>query len=158
MTGITAGRAGRFHPLQVTVGDRILIVDDDPACIVLLTTVLREIGAEVRGVSEASEALRAFHQFEPDIVLLDLHMPAPDGFEILRSLRMPRAFAGYLPVVVLTADTSLDARDLALELGADDFLNKPLDRTEIAVRVRNLLLTRRLYRQIAGQSPTPDTT
>jgi len=139
------------------LGDRILIVDDDPASVLLLSTVLRQMGAEVRGVSASSEALRAFHQFEPDLVLLDLHMPAPDGFEILRSLRAPRAFAGYLPVLVLTADTSTEARDAALELGADDFLNIPLDRAEIVVRVRNLLLTRRLYRQIAGLStpPTP---
>jgi len=135
------------------MADRILIVDDDPASILLLTTVLRELGAEVRGVSESGDALRAFHQFEPDLVVLDLHMPAPDGLEILRALRLPRAFAGYLPVVVLTADTGTDARDAALELGANDFLTKPLDRTEIVVRARNLLLTRLLYRHLSGFPP-----
>ena len=138
----------------MAVADRILIVDDDPASIHLLTTVLREIGAEVRGVSESSDALRAFHQFEPDLVILDLHMPAPDGLEILQALRIPRAFAGYLPVVVMTADGSTDARDAALELGANDFLTKPLDRTEIVVRARNLLLTRLLYRHLAGFPPS----
>jgi putative two-component system response regulator len=141
--------------VAVTMADRILIVDDDPASILLLTAVLREIGAEVCGVSESSEALRAFHRFEPDLVILDLHMPAPDGIEILRALRLPRAFAGYLPVVVLTADTGTDARDTALDLGANDFLTKPLDRTEIVVRVRNLLLTRLLYRHLAGSPPRP---
>jgi len=135
------------------MADRILIVDDDPASILLLTTVLRELGAEVRGVSESGDALRAFHQFEPDLVVLDLHMPAPDGLEILRALRLPRAFAGYLPVVVLTADAGTDARDAALELGANDFLTKPLDRTEIVVRARNLLLTRLLYRHLSGFPP-----
>ena len=135
------------------MADRILIVDDDPASILLLTTVLRELGAEVRGVSESGDALRAFHQFEPDLIVLDLHMPAPDGLEILRALRLPRAFAGYLPVVVLTADASTDARDAALELGANDFLTKPLDRTEIVVRARNLLLTRLLYRHLSGFPP-----
>jgi cyclic di-GMP phosphodiesterase len=142
------------------LGDRILIIDEDPASVLLLTTVLREMGAEVRGVAEPRDAVRAFHQFEPDLVVLDVHMPAPDGFEILRKLRTPRAFAGYLPVVVLTADASVEARDAALELGADDFLNKPLDRMEIIVRVRNLLLTRRMYLRLAGQSarPTPRTT
>ncbi len=136
------------------LGERILIVDDDPASILLLSAVLRETGADVRGVTEPGDALRAFHQFEPDLVLLDLRMPGPDGFDILRCLRTPRAFAGYLPVVVLTADATTEARDAALELGADDFLTKPLDRTEIVVRVRNLLLTRRLYLQLAGLSPT----
>jgi putative two-component system response regulator len=140
------------------LGDRILIIDEDPASVLLLTTVLREIGAEVRGVTEPRDALRAFRQFEPDLVLLELHRPAPDGFEILRKLRTPRAFAGYLPVVVLTTDTSVEARDAAFGLGADDFLNKLLDRAEIVVRVRNLLLTRRLYLRLAGLGPaTPCT-
>jgi putative two-component system response regulator len=76
-------------------------------------------------------------------------MTAPDGHEILQNLRTPRVFAGYLPVVVLTADTTRSARDTAFLLGADDFLNKPLDRTEVVVRVRNLLLTRRLYLDLA---------
>ena len=138
------------------MAERVLIIDDDPASTLLLTAVLDEIGVEVRVENRSSAALAAYHAFEPDLIVLDLHMPDPDGLEILRSLRTPRAFAGYLPVIVLTADTSKAARDTALLLSADDFLNKPLDRTEVVVRVRNLLLTRRLYLDLAGCSRTQD--
>jgi putative two-component system response regulator len=133
----------------MAMADRILIVDDDSASTLLLTTVLEEMGAQVLTVKESSAAVGAFYEFEPDLVVLDLEMPAPDGHEILQNLRTPRVFAGYLPVVVLTADTTRSARDTAFLLGADDFLNKPLDRTEVVVRVRNLLLTRRLYLDLA---------
>jgi putative two-component system response regulator len=86
-----------------------------------------------------------FREFEPDIVLLDMRMPQPDGLELLRRLRSARDSLGFLPVIVLTADTSLVARNSALILGADEFLTKPLERTEVVLRVRNLLHTRELY-------------
>jgi putative two-component system response regulator len=92
---------------------------------------------------------QAFEEFEPDIVLLDLHMPDPDGLELLRRLRSARLSLGYLPVVVLTGDTSRLARNSALLLGADDFLTKPLDGDEVVLRVRNLLRTRELYLELA---------
>jgi putative two-component system response regulator len=82
-------------------------------------------------------------------VLLDLHMPNPDGLEVLRRLRGVRESLGFLPVIVLTADTGHVARNAALILGADEFLTKPLDRTEVVLRVRNLLRTRRLYVELA---------
>jgi putative two-component system response regulator len=82
-------------------------------------------------------------------MLLDLHMPAPDGLEILRNLRSVRESLGFLPVIVLTGDTGRTARNSALLLGADDFLTKPLDRQEVVLRVRNLLRTRRLYVELA---------
>jgi putative two-component system response regulator len=89
-------------------------------------------------------------EFEPDILLLDLHMPQPDGLEILRTLRGARTALGFLPVIVLTGDTGRTARNSALVLGADDFLLKPLDRQEVVLRVRNLLRTRRLYAELAN--------
>jgi signal transduction histidine kinase len=93
--------------------------------------------------------MRAFIEFQPDLVLLDLHMPSPDGFEILRELRDARSRLGFLPVVVLTGDTGPVARNTALRLGADDYLTKPLDRNEVVLRVRNLLSARRLHVELA---------
>jgi putative two-component system response regulator len=93
---------------------------------------------------------RSFNEFEPDIVLLDLHMPDVDGQEVLRRLRGARESLGFLPVVVLTSDTSRLARNSALLLGADDFLTKPLDRTEVVLRVRNLLRMRELFVDLAA--------
>ena len=130
---------------------RVLIVDDEPANVVLLESMLAdESELEVRTVTDSGLAEREFMEFEPDIVLLDLHMPKPDGIEILTRLRGPRSSLGFLPVIVLTADTTRVARNSALLLGADDFLIKPLDREEVVLRVRNLLRTRALYKELAA--------
>jgi len=130
---------------------RVLIVDDEPANILLLESMLAEQpDLEFKSITDSRLAEREFLDFEPDIVLLDLHMPKPDGIEILGRLRSARESLGFLPVVVLTADTSRLARNSALVLGADDFLLKPLDREEVLLRVRNLLHTRRLYTELAS--------
>jgi len=130
---------------------RVLIVDDEPANALLLESMLAdEPDLELKSVTDSRLAEQEFLEFEPDIVLLDLHMPKPDGIEILTRLRSARESLGYLPVVVLTGDTTRLARNSALMLGADDFLLKPLEREEVLLRVRNLLHTRRLYTELAS--------
>lgn len=130
---------------------RVLIIDDEPANVLLLESMLAEQPElEVKSVTDSRLAEREFLDYEPDIVLLDLHMPKPDGIEILTRLRSVRESLGFLPVIVLTGDTSRLARNSALLLGADDFLLKPLDREEVLLRVRNLLHTRRLYTDLAS--------
>jgi putative two-component system response regulator len=124
---------------------RILLVDDDPANLLLLESFLAGTATKTWSVSDSRLVEQAFLRFEPDLVLLDLRMPPPDGLEILRRLRSARQSLGFLPVIVLTADSSRVARNSALLLGADDFLTKPLDRTEVVFKVRNLLHTRQLY-------------
>jgi putative two-component system response regulator len=129
---------------------RILIVDDEPANVMLLEAFLERTATEIRSVTNSHLVEATFVEFAPDIVLLDLHMPDPDGLELLRRLRSARASVGFLPIIVLTADTTKVARNSALLLGADDFLTKPLDRTEVVLRVRNLLHTRELYLELAN--------
>jgi putative two-component system response regulator len=128
---------------------RILIVDDEPSNVLLLEAYLGDSNTEIRSVTDSRLVEQEFNDFEPDIVLLDLRMPHPDGLEILQRLRSARLSLGYLPVIVLTADTSTVARNSALLLGADDFLTKPLDPDEVVLRVRNLLRTRELYVELA---------
>jgi len=128
---------------------KVLIVDDDPDNVLLLETFLSQDAESIRTVTDSRLAEQAFNEFVPDIVLLDLHMPDPDGLEILRRLRSVRASLGFIPFVVLTGDTGTVARNSALVLGADDFLTKPLDRHEVVLRVRNLLRTRQLYLDLA---------
>src|SRR5450759_195298 len=135
---------------------RILIVDDEPSNVLLLETFLADSEHEIRSVTDSHQVEQAFAEFEPDIVLLDLHMPKPDGLEILRRLRSARDSLGFLPVVMLTGDTGRVARNSALILGADDFLTKPLDRSEVVLRVRNLLRTRRLYQELAESKAARD--
>jgi putative two-component system response regulator len=131
------------------VSGRILIVDDEPANVFLLEAMLEHTGGEIRSLNDSRQVEQVFAEFEPDIVLLDLHMPDPDGLEVLRRLRSARTSLGFLPVIVLTSDTGRVARNSALILGADDFLTKPLDRDEVVLRVRNLLRTRQLYAELA---------
>ncbi|HET6310920.1 MAG TPA: response regulator [Candidatus Nitrosotalea sp.] len=129
---------------------KILIVDDDPDTAELLVRFVTSDTTETRVVTESAQAERAFEEFEPDLVLLDLHMPDLDGFEVLRRLQGARTALGFLPVIVLTGDTGKSARNEALVLGADDFITKPLDRHEVVLRVRNLLHTRQLYTDLAN--------
>jgi DNA-binding response OmpR family regulator len=127
---------------------RILIVDDEPANVLLLETILSDIGTEIRSLTDSRQVEQKFEEYEPDIVLLDLHMPEPDGLEILRRLSGLRSQM-FVPVVVLTADSTKIARQSALVLGADDFLTKPFDQFEVRLRVRNLLRTRALYVELS---------
>ena len=131
------------------MSDRILIIDDDPDGVEMLERFLADAGSDIRSLTDSKLFERAFKDFEPDLVLLDLHMPDPDGLELLRRIRSARDSLGYLPVIVLTGDGTKAARNTALILGADDFLTKPLDRNEVALRARNLLRTRRLYVELA---------
>jgi len=131
------------------VSGRILIVDDEPSNVLLLESMLEDTAGEIRGLTDSKQVEHVFAEFEPDIVLLDLHMPDPDGLEVLRRLRSARTSLGFLPVIMLTGDTGKVARNAALILGADDFLTKPLDRNEVVLRVRNLLRTRQLYADLA---------
>ncbi|HKB34606.1 MAG TPA: HAMP domain-containing sensor histidine kinase [Candidatus Dormibacteraeota bacterium] len=131
---------------------RVLVVDDSEADVEMIRRCLADDAIEIRGVTDSAQAERVFTEFEPDCVLLDLHMPEPDGLEILRRIRDVRSRLGFLPVLVLTSDIGPVARSNALDLGADDFLTKPLDRQAVVLRVRNLLSTRRLHVDLARAS------
>ena len=132
--------------------DRVLIIDDSDDDVEMLERFLVDADTEVRGLTDSTQAEVVFAEFKPDLVLLDLHMPPPDGLEILRRLRDSRGVLNLLPVVVLTGDVGPAARNTALDLGAVDYLTKPLDRQAVVVRVRNLLATRRLYTALVRSS------
>jgi len=125
---------------------RILIIDDEQANVRLLERLLLTGGfTETRGVTDARSAVSAFDEMRPDLVMLDLHMPHLDGYAVLDLLRKRYGPNEYLPILVLTADTTREARERALSNGARDFLTKPLERTEVLLRTRNLLETRFLH-------------
>ncbi len=130
------------------MSNRVLVVDDEPANVELVKAFLEDVADEIRGVTNSGEAETVFKEFAPDLLLLDLRMPAPDGLTLLRRLSKVRDNAGYLPVIVLTADNDKAARHAAFELEVDDFLLKPLDREEVRLRARNLLHTRHLFKQV----------
>ena len=127
---------------------RILIVDDEPANVALLERLLGKTGySNLRSTSDPAAGLRMWEEFRPDLLLLDLNMPRLDGFKFMdRAKSSPwTVAAGYVPILVLTADATSPIRDRALGSGATDFLTKPFDATEVRLRIRNLLETRSLH-------------
>jgi PAS domain S-box-containing protein len=126
----------------------VLIVDDDHASALLALKLLLRAGLRrVDTITDARLVLDWVEEHEPDLVLLDLHMPVLDGFGVLAALR-ERWTSTELPVIVLTADTTLEASDRALGLGANDFLLKPLQPTALIHRARNLLDMRTAHRSL----------
>jgi putative two-component system response regulator len=128
---------------------RILVVDDQQTNVELLRALLRREGyTHVVGITDSREAMARYRELQPDLILLDLMMPHLDGFEVMARLRPMIADDEYVPILVLTADVTLSTRQRALALGANDFLVKPSDATEVALRIRNLLTTRLLHRAL----------
>jgi putative two-component system response regulator len=140
-------------PARAEEGARILLLDDEPANLEFLRHVLRRQGYGALIASmDGLEAANHLDQVRPDLVVLDLMMPGFDGYQFLERLRAWLPEDDYVPVLVVTADTSADTRRRALAAGAADFLTKPLSPAEVRLRVRNLLHTRFLHGALRGQN------
>ncbi len=116
----------------------ILLVDDEPRNLALLEAYLAPLGHEVTRAVGGREALLAIEQRPPDLVLLDVIMPDLDGIDVLAHLRA-RPAAAYIPVILVTGQTEREARLRGFEAGADEFLEKPVDRAMLLARVSTLL-------------------
>jgi DNA-binding response OmpR family regulator len=128
---------------------RVLIVEDEPDIRDLVVHHLKREGYQVSAASSGEEALRQVQAAPPDLVLLDLMMPAMDGLEVCRRLRQDPATA-MLPIVMLTAKGDEVDRVLGLEIGADDYVVKPFSPKELLARVRAVL---RRSRSAPGAAP-----
>ena len=126
----------------------ILIVDDQQTNLDLLAVMLDAAGyTRLHTVVDSRDAVATYERVQPDLVLLDLHMPYLDGVAVMQALET-RLADDYVPIVILTGDSTSEAKERALSLGAKDFLLKPFNRTEVLLRLRNLLETRFLYTQL----------
>lgn len=114
----------------------VLLVDDEASVITTLTTFLRLSGFDVEVAHDGEQALEKLGTFRPDIVVLDVIMPRLDGREVLRRLRQGN---NWVPVILLTQVTGTAERIMAIEEGADDYLNKPFDPQELVVRIKAIL-------------------
>jgi diguanylate cyclase (GGDEF)-like protein len=124
---------------------RIMIVDDEPITLDVLAGFLEEAGfADTVLTEDSIDALEIARRELPDLVLLDLMMPGVDGFEVLRRLRAEEGWQ-HLPVIVLTAAADAETKLRALKLGATDFLAKPVDSSELVLRIRNTLAAKAYY-------------
>jgi two-component system, OmpR family, response regulator MprA len=122
---------------EVSVG-RVLVVEDDVEIADVLRRSLRREGHEVRTAADGVGALDAAEEFVPDLVILDLGLPRLDGVEVCRRLRAE----GDVPILILTARTGTEDRVEGLDSGADDYLVKPFELTELMARARALLRRR----------------
>jgi diguanylate cyclase (GGDEF)-like protein len=126
-------------PFAVSSGALVMMVDDEPLMLELVQGFLEDAGyCSFVTTSDPSEAVRLLQERRPDILLLDLSMPTVSGFEILAQVRAHEELR-YLPVIILTAEHGPDAKLRALKLGATDFLTKPVDSSELQLRLRNAL-------------------
>ena len=131
----------------------IMMVDDEPLTMDMVQIFLEDAGYSNFVLVEKSPlAMATIASKQPDVVLLDLNMPEVSGFEILSAIRA-KAELKYLPVIVLTSSTDAATKLKALELGATDFLSKPVDASELALRVRNMLAVKAYQDQLAYYDP-----
>jgi putative two-component system response regulator len=135
------------------LGMRILVVDDEPLNVELLAAILGDAGfTAVETTTSPTQALKSCALSTPDLLLLDLHMPGTDGFELMDSLGPAIRTDAGPPVLVLTADVTQSTRHRALGAGARDCISKPFDHEEVLLRVSNLLTLRDSERRLTKHS------
>jgi DNA-binding response OmpR family regulator len=124
---------------------KILIVDDEPEIVRVARGYLEQGGYRVVAAGDGEGALAALRREEPDLVILDLNLPAPpgkrplDGLDVARAIRQASGRAGSTPIIMLTARVDEMDRVIGLELGADDYVPKPFSPRELVARVRAVL-------------------
>ncbi|OGW64878.1 MAG: two-component system response regulator [Nitrospirae bacterium RIFCSPLOWO2_02_FULL_62_14] len=132
---------------------KFLLVDDEQYNIELLEAVLNKGGfSQISSTTDPRRVLPLFIEYKPDILVLDFNMPNMNGLEVIRQV-VPRVPAeSYFPILVITSEMAPEIKHNVLSAGAKDFLSKPIDKTEVLLRVRNLLTTRVLYNQLEHQN------
>ncbi len=131
-------------------GGSILVVDDDQRNVRLMESILRSSGYPVARAYDGEEALRLVESERPDLVLLDVMMPKMSGFEVCQRLKS-RYETRLLPVIMVTALNALEDKVQALEIGADDFLSKPINKVELLAKVRATLRVKSLQDEVERQ-------
>jgi len=116
----------------------ILVADDEEAMSLMLEEALKAADYDVLRASNGAEALQMVHNHAPDLVLLDVRMPDMDGFTVCKRIKSD-VLLRHTPVMMLTAENRIASKVTGLEHGADDYLTKPFDFTELMARIRTLL-------------------
>ena len=147
---ITLDDGEGFPARSALLDAKVMMVDDEPLMTELIQTYLEDEGYRNFVVTnDPRDALALLRREEPGVLLLDLMMPRISGFDLLQAIRADPDLR-YTPVIVLTASTGADAKLRALQLGATDFLAKPVDESELVLRVRNTLAFRQYHNQMVN--------
>lgn len=135
----------------------ILIIDDKIENIEILQDFLEINGfSNIETSTDPRLSIDLFKTFQPDILLLDLQMPYLNGFQVMEQLKEIMPENTYFPILILTADITVESKQRALSNGATDFLTKPFDLIEVKLRIKNLLETRNLHQQLKNQNQLLD--
>jgi signal transduction histidine kinase len=136
---------------------KILVVDDEIANVRLLEKILKADGYHnILTTTDSRHVGNMFVDDQPDLVLLDLNMPHKTGYEVMATLSKLIPAKAFLPIIVLTADVTPAAKRRALSSGATDFIGKPFDTLEVALRIKNLLSRRFLHLEMQNQNQILD--
>ena len=128
---------------------KLLLIDDELHSLKLMGAILKQAGYEkITTTTDPRQAVQFYHEVKPDLIATDMRMPEMDGFEVMRQLADVIPAEEYLPILVITGELDAPTKHKALAEGAKDFLNKPVDATEVVLRIKNQLVTRQLHRQL----------
>jgi diguanylate cyclase (GGDEF)-like protein len=130
--------------------NRILVVDDVPVNVQLLTTYLTSVGYEVFTARDGEEALEKVAATQPDLILLDVMMPKLNGFEVCERVKSDPT-TRIIPVIMVTALNEIEDKIKATESGADDFVSKPFNKLELLTRVKSLLRIKQLHDELRAK-------
>ena len=132
---------------------KILIVDDQPLNVEILQELLEIEGyQDVVSTNDSREVFDLYKSYQPDLILLDLSMPHFTGYEVLEQLKTIVSADTFLPIIVLTADATNEAKLKSLRFGASDFLTKPFDLVEVGLRIKNILFASYFHQQLQNQN------
>lgn len=134
-------------PTDDAPAPRVLIADDNPQGAELLEAYLGDSDCDIRIATDGEETLREVQAWQPDLILLDIMMPKISGFEVCKRLRASPATRDVAVLMITALDQPSDI-DRAVEAGTDDFLTKPINKTELLLRVRALLRSRHYKREL----------
>ncbi|MFO0766927.1 MAG: response regulator [Nitrospiraceae bacterium] len=139
-----------------TTTAKLLLIDDEVHSVKLMEAILKQAGyRSITASNDPRQAIELFRTVKPDLLVLDMRMPHLDGIEVMRQLLPVVAWDEYFPILIVTGELDVATKHKALAEGAKDFLTKPVDAIEVALRIKNQLLTRQLHDQLEATERAP---
>lgn len=135
----------------MSVKTKVLVVDDNDDGLFVLEQMLQKHGFATAAASSGEEALKKVESENPDVILLDVNMPGVDGLEVTRRIKED-PYLRYIPIVLLTANDSMEGLEEGFEKGADDYVRRPFESSELLARLSAALRKRRLYEELRSSN------
>lgn len=133
------------------ISGKILIIDDSEIALKLLSTILEHENYEIRIAKDAFQAFEVLTKFKPDLILLDIMMPKMDGYEFTKRIKNLDDLKN-IPIILVTALNDQESRIKGLNAGAEEFISKPIDRTELLIRTKNLIKMKKYYDELSNMN------